>query len=67
MIYRKNNQLFRRNDKELLMVEDWGKNRFRVRATQRSAFLSDELSALLPAKDAEADSSIDGDRARIVN
>ena len=67
MIYRKNNQLFRRNDKELLLVEPWGKNSFRVRATQRSAFLSDELSALLPAKDAEAEISIDGDRAQIVN
>ena len=67
MIYRKNNQLFRRNDKELLLVEPWGKNSFRVRATQRSAFLSDELSALLPAKDAEAEISIDGDRAEIVN
>ena len=67
MIYRKNNQLFRRNDKELLLVEPWGKNSFRVRATQRSAFLPDELSALLPVQETEAEISIDGDRARIVN
>ena len=44
MIYRKNNQLFRRNDKELLLVEPWGKNSFRVRATQRSAFLPEDRS-----------------------
>ena len=67
MIYRKNNQLFRRNDKELLLVEPWGKNSFRVRATQRSVFLPDELSALLPVQETEAEISIDGDRARIVN
>ena len=67
MIYRKNNQLFRRNDKELLLVEPWGKNSFRVRATQRSAFLPDEHSALLPVQETEAEISIDGDRARIVN
>ena len=67
MIYRKNNQLFRRNDKELLLVEPWGKNSFRVRATQRSAFLPDEHSALLPVQETEAEISIDGDRAEIVN
>ncbi len=67
MIYRKNNQLFRRNDKELLLVEAWGKNSFRVRATQRSAFLPDELSALLPVQETETEISIDGDRAQIVN
>ena len=67
MIYRKNNQLFRRNDKELLLVEPWGKNSFRVRATQRSAFLPDELSALLPVQETETEISIDGDRAQIVN
>ena len=67
MIYRKNNQLFRRNDKELLLVEPWGKNSFRVRATQRSAFLPDEHSALLPVQETETEISIDGDRARIVN
>lgn len=39
--------LLQRNDKELLRIEGWGKDSFRIRATQRNAFLSNpDLSAL---------------------
>lgn len=42
-------KIIRRYDKELLVIEPWGENSLRVRATQRSGFLEDEdLSALLP-------------------
>ncbi|MDO4284120.1 MAG: glycoside hydrolase family 31 protein [Eubacteriales bacterium] len=49
MIQTKEGKLIRRYDKELLLIEPWGENSLRVRATQRSEFLTDgELTALLP-------------------
>ncbi len=49
MITIENGRIIRRYDKELLVIEPWGENSLRVRATQRSSFLEDEdLSALLP-------------------
>ena len=54
MIRQEGNKLYRRLDKELLCIEPWGKNSFRVRATQRYEFLKeDETSALLPQDDCE--------------
>ncbi len=49
MITIENGKIIRRYDKELLVIEPWGENSLRVRATQRADFLDDEdLSALLP-------------------
>ena len=49
MIRIEDGRLIRRCDKELLVIEPWGENSLRVRATQRSGFLErEELSALLP-------------------
>ena len=54
MIRQEGNKVYRRFDKELLCIEPWGKNSFRVRATQRHGFLEDEeLSALLPQDEYE--------------
>ncbi len=54
MIRQEGNKVYRRFDKELLCIEPWGKNSFRVRATQRYGFLEDEeLSALLPQEEYE--------------
>ncbi len=49
MLKKEENRLLRRFDKELLCIEPWGKNSFRIRATQRYEFNSeDDTSALLP-------------------
>lgn len=47
MIKQVGNKVYRRFDKELLCIEPWGKNSFRIRATQRHEFMSDDISALL--------------------
>jgi len=67
MLYQEENRLYRRNDKELLLIEPWGPDSFRVRATQRCAFLPDDHSALLPPEKTEVIISIDGKKAEIVN
>ena len=38
MIWRENNALCRRFDKELLRIEPWGTDSLRVRATQNNRF-----------------------------
>ncbi|WP_130838382.1 glycoside hydrolase family 31 protein [Lachnoclostridium sp. Marseille-P6806] len=49
MIRMEEDRLVRRFDKELLVVEAWGRNGLRVRATQRHAFEEDDgVQALLP-------------------
>lgn len=53
MINQIGNKIIRRYDKELLCVEPWGKNSFRVRATQRYEFIPDVDSALLEPADCE--------------
>lgn len=53
MIKQKGNQIYRYFDKEILCIEPWGKNSFRVRATQRHQFIEEDLSALLPAQACE--------------
>ena len=46
------NKVYRRFDKELLSIQPWGKNSFRVQATQRHELIEDEdISALLPAEE----------------
>ena len=47
MIKQVGNKVYRRFDKELLCIEPWGKNSFRIRATQRHEFMPDDISALL--------------------
>lgn len=67
MFKEENGRLFRRWDKELLCIEPWGKNSFRVRATQRAEFLPEEDSALLEPESCEAEIRISGDTAEIRN
>ena len=48
MLKQAGNKVYRRFDKELLCIQPWGKNSFRVQATQRHEFVEDEdISALL--------------------
>lgn len=52
MVTMEQDRIIRRFDKELLVIEAWGRNALRVRATQRSGFVQDEdLQALLPKKE----------------
>ena len=69
MLKQEGNKLYRRQDKELLLIEPWGKNSLRVRATQRHEFLPDGNgnSALLTPSAAEAEIAIDGKQATITN
>ena len=60
-------KLYRRDDKELLVIEPWGENSFRVRATQRSEFISDENGALIAPAASKAVIEINGSTARITN
>ena len=68
MIWVTGNKIYRRQDKELLLIEPWGKNSLRVRATQNHAFMEDgDQNALLPAKEVEAKAETDGKSAVLVN
>lgn len=62
-------RIIRRYDKELLVLEPWGENSLRVRATQRSEFIHDEdLSALLPdPKETSAKAQLSGSGAVLTN
>ena len=53
MIKQEGNKIYRRFDKELLCVEPWGKNSFRVRATQRHEFAPEDIQALLEPQPCE--------------
>lgn len=55
MIKKEGSKVYRRFDKELLCVEPWGKNSFRVRATQRHEFVPEDLSALIKPDICKAD------------
>lgn len=55
MILKENNKLIRRDDKELLCIEPWGPNSFRVRATQRHEFIPDDISSLLEPEPTEVE------------
>ena len=61
MITQKGNKIYRRQDKELLCIEPWGKNSFRVRATQRYEFVPEDISALLPPQECEVNVSEEDD------
>ncbi|HHV94752.1 MAG TPA: glycoside hydrolase family 31 protein [Firmicutes bacterium] len=62
------NKLLRRDDKELLCIEPWGKNALRVRATQLDRFQDDGIySALLEPAESRAEIRIDDQRAEIIN
>ncbi|MCR2023263.1 DUF4968 domain-containing protein, partial [Blautia pseudococcoides] len=67
MLKQVGNKLYRRQDKELLLIEPWGKNSLRVRATQRSAFIPDTDSALLEPEAADVQISVEGKKAVITN
>ena len=60
-------KLYRRQDKELLCIEPWGANSFRVRATQRAEFIPDTDSVLLEPEKAQVTIAIDGKKAVITN
>ena len=55
MIQKEKNRLIRRNDQELLCIEAWGKNSFRIRATNRFEFIPDDVSSLLAQPECEVD------------
>ena len=67
MLKQVGNKLYRRQDKELLLIEPWGKNSLRVRATQRSEFIPDTDSALLEPEETEVQITIEGKKAVITN
>ena len=67
MITQKGNKIYRRQDKELLCIEPWGKNSFRVRATQRYEFVPEDISALLPPQECEVKVLEEDDCAVIEN
>ena len=69
MLRQEGNKLYRRQDKELLLIEPWGRNSLRVRATQRHEFLPDSNgnSALLAPEETKAEIAIDGKQATITN
>lgn len=47
MLKYEDNKVYRYYDKEILCIEAWGENSFRVRATQRHEFVPEDISALL--------------------
>ena len=61
------NTLIRRYDKEILQIEPWGADSFRIRATQRAAIEETPGSALLPPASAEAQIQVEGGVAAIRN
>ena len=67
MLRQEGNKLYRRNDKELLLIEPWGNNSFRVRATQRHEFIPEDNSALLAPEPSDVKIEIRGKQAEITN
>ncbi|ADK82360.1 glycoside hydrolase family 31 protein [Sediminispirochaeta smaragdinae] len=69
MIKQEKNRLIRRQDKELLCIEPWGKNSLRVRATQSYEILPDDDFALQdsPEETLPVRIEISGKRASIQN
>ncbi|MFR9235822.1 MAG: hypothetical protein ACLVLH_23755 [Eisenbergiella massiliensis] len=62
------NKIYRRQDKELLVIEPWGPDSLRVRATQNHTFNKDEeTSVLLPALASAPEITTDGKSAVITN
>ena len=67
MLRQDGSKLYRRDDKELLLIEPWGKNSLRIRATQRHEFIPDDNSALIAPEETDAQITIDGKSATITN
>ncbi len=67
MLKQEGNALIRRFDRELLRIEPWGENSFRVRATKNGAMLDNEDFALEKVPEVPAKIEINGTRASIVN
>ena len=67
MLIQEGNKLYRRNDKELLLIEPWGNNSLRIRATQRHEFISDDNSALLLPEPSDVRITVRGKQAEITN
>ncbi|WMC93993.1 glycoside hydrolase family 31 protein [Kineothrix sp. MB12-C1] len=67
MFYIENNALYRRFDEELLCIEPWGNDSFRIRATMMGEILDFEYSALSMEVEKAAEIVIDGMRATIRN
>ena len=59
-------KLLRQYDSEILTVEAWGDNGLRIRATHEGKMPQNDW-ALLPAKGAKADISVDGETATVTN
>ena len=66
MLYEENQKLIRKFDKEILIIEPWGANALRVRAS-REAVMPDELRALLPLDTCECKIEINEDSGTIIN
>lgn len=60
-------KVIRRNDKEILQIEAWGKNALRVRATQRARFEDESWGALTENPGSCAEIETDGESAVITN
>lgn len=65
MFYKKDNGLVRKFDGETLLIEPWGKDSFRIRASYQN--FPDELGALLPVKNQEAKIDISDEEAVITH
>lgn len=59
--------LIRRMDREVLQIQPWGRDSFRIRATHRGTIEETPGSALLPATVCDASIQLDGDKAEIRN
>ena len=67
MLKQEGNALIRRFDRELLRIEPWGENSFRVWATKNGVMLDNEDFALEKVPEVPAKIEINGTRASIVN
>lgn len=68
MLLEDNGKLYRRYDKELLCIEPYNLNSFRIRATHLSKFQDDSFSALEKKSDnCKAQIKINGNSATIIN
>lgn len=66
MLWQENNKLYRRFDRELLVIEGWGENGLRVRSSYFGK-IDNTNYALVYGEGHDAEITIDGNRAEIVN
>ncbi|MCL2351601.1 MAG: glycoside hydrolase family 31 protein [Firmicutes bacterium] len=67
MIAGEGGRIILRSDKETLVIEAWGANSLRVRATQLRDFFDEDLSPLLPPAETKPVIRTDGGAASIAN